>query len=237
MVVMVTCSALMRQAAAAESTSTAAAAAEPTLQALPGRNIISGNPSQPQALLLDLAAAPSSLALEGQGAQLTLSSLVLANAAPLLTSLVCGATAQQQGVDCRSPAQGVEANGENASRAVWQATGLANLGGVTPLPPLCTPALADALGGFTSLLWFFRTPRAAGPSPGPLASAALVLLNITLLLPDLEMRAIREVAVSGSTRVNLRPDTLDLLRKQLDGQQVLPAAWPPGGLTFPTFSW
>ncbi|GFH09810.1 hypothetical protein HaLaN_05024 [Haematococcus lacustris] len=71
----------------------------------------------------------------------------------------------------------------------------------------------------------------------PLASAPLVLLNVTLLLPDLEMRAIGELAAGGSTRVNLRADTLDLLRTQLAGQQVVPAAWPPGGLKFPTFSW
>ncbi|GFH25224.1 hypothetical protein HaLaN_23155 [Haematococcus lacustris] len=105
---------------------------------LTGRVVFTGHPALPQTLMMDLAAAPSLLALDGPDTQLTLSNLVLANAAPLLSSL---------------------------------------------------------------------------------------------------LRAIREVAQGGSTRVNLRPDTLDLLRAQLAGQQVLPAAWPPGGLTFPSFSW
>ncbi|KAL6759615.1 hypothetical protein V8C86DRAFT_1273503 [Haematococcus lacustris] len=211
------------------------------LEPLTGRVVFTGHPALPQTLMMDLAAAPSLLALDGQDTQLTLSNLVLANAAPLLSSLTCGAVAQQQGVACTNPDSAPGASNtsslEASSRAVWRATGLPDLTAVSPLPPLCTPELADALGGLTSLLWFFATPRTSPSEQPPLASAPLVLVNVTLLLPDLELRAIREVAQGGSTRVNLRPDTLDLLRAQLAGQQVLPAAWPPGGLTFPSFSW
>ncbi|KAJ9533023.1 hypothetical protein QJQ45_018107 [Haematococcus lacustris] len=206
-----------------------------------GRVVFTGHPALPQTLMMDLAAAPSLLALDGPDTQLTLSNLVLANAAPLLSSLTCGAVAQQQGVACTPPDSAPGASNtsspEASSRAVWRATGLPDLTAVSPLLPLCTPELADALGGLTSLLWFFATPRTSPSDQPPLASAPLVLVNVTLLLPDLELRAIREVAQGGSTRVNLRPDTLDLLRAQLAGQQVLPAAWPPGGLTFPSFSW
>ncbi|KAJ9531960.1 hypothetical protein QJQ45_003677 [Haematococcus lacustris] len=208
---------------------------------LTGRVVFTGHPALPQTLMMDLAAAPSLLALDGPDTQLTLSNLVLANAAPLLSSLTCGAVAQQQGVACTPPDSAPGASNtsspEASSRAVWRATGLPDLTAVSPLPPLCTPELADALGGLTSLLWFFATPRTSPSDQPPLASAPLVLVNVTLLLPDLELRAIREVAQGGSTRVNLRPDTLDLLRAQLAGQQVLAAAWPPGGLTFPSFSW
>ncbi|KAJ9532378.1 hypothetical protein QJQ45_010431 [Haematococcus lacustris] len=206
-----------------------------------GRVVFTGHPALPQTLMMDLAAAPSLLALDGPDTQLTLSNLVLANAAPLLSSLTCGVVAQQQGVACTPPDSAPGASNtsspEASSRAVWRATGLPDLTAVSPLPPLCTPELADALGGLTSLLWFFTTPRTSPSEQPPLASAPLVLVNVTLLLPDLELRAIREVAQGGSTRVNLRPDTLDLLRAQLAWQQVLPAAWPPGGLTFPSFSW
>ncbi|KAJ9505040.1 hypothetical protein QJQ45_020198, partial [Haematococcus lacustris] len=220
------------------------------LEPLNGRVVFTGHPALPQTLMMDLAAAPSLLALDGPDTQLTLSNLVLANAAPLLSSLVCRVVAQQQGVACTPPDSAPGASNtsspEASSRAVWRATGLPDLTAVSPLPPLCTPELADALGGLTSLLWFFATPRTSPSDQPPLASAPLVLVNVTLLLPDLELRAIREVAQGGSTRVNLRPDTLDLLRAQLAGQQVclplllpqvLPAAWPPGGLTFPSFSW
>ncbi|KAJ9519779.1 hypothetical protein QJQ45_013453 [Haematococcus lacustris] len=252
--------------------------------ALQRDTVITGDPHRPQVILLDLAAAPSRLGLSGPGSQLTLSNLVLGNAAPLLSSLVCGAAARQQGVACHPTSLDNMTDPTASSRAVWRATGLADLGDEAPLPPLCSPALAEALGGLTSLLWFFSTPRASDLAdlPAPIASAPLVLLNVTILLPDLEAQAIREVAVGGSTRVNLQPDTLDLLRSQLAGQQVelgrewrlaglggagqggygwswgngrpgpivpcleipilllpqvLPAAWPPGGLTFPTFSW
>ncbi|KAL6747217.1 hypothetical protein V8C86DRAFT_2916306, partial [Haematococcus lacustris] len=205
------------------------------------RTVIIGHPAWPQALLLDLAGAPSCLAQQGPDAQLTLSSLVLANAAPLLSSLVCGSAARQAGILCTPPAGPAAARNlsspDASSRAVWQAVGLPPLDSVSPLLPLCTPALADALGGFTSLLWFFASSRTHPTEQPPLARAPLVLLNVTLLLPDLEMRAIRELAQGGSTRVNLRPDTLDLLQAQLADQQVFPAAWPPGGLTFPSLSW
>ncbi|GFH10862.1 hypothetical protein HaLaN_06258, partial [Haematococcus lacustris] len=188
--------------------------------------------------MLDLAAVPTRLGLSGPGGQLTLSHLVLGNAAPLLSSLVCGAAARQQGVACHPISLDDTTDPIASSRDVWQATGLADLGAEDTLPPLYSPALAEALGGLTSLLWFFSIPRAPDLADlAPIASAPLVLLNVTILLPDLEAQAIREVAVGGSTRVNLRPDTLDLLRSELAGQQVLPAAWPPGGLTFPTFSW
>ncbi|KAL6759600.1 hypothetical protein V8C86DRAFT_2571868 [Haematococcus lacustris] len=189
-----------------------------------GRVVFTGHPALPQTLMMDLAAAPSLLALNGPDTQLTLSNLVLANAAPLLSSLTCGAVAQQQGVACTPPDSAPGASNtsspEASSRAVWRATGLPDLTAVSPLPPLCTPRLADALGGLTSLLWFFATPRTSPSEQPPLASAPLVLVNVTLLLPDLELRAIREVAQGGSTRVNLRPDTLDMLRAQLAGQQV-----------------
>ncbi|KAL6759593.1 hypothetical protein V8C86DRAFT_3024802 [Haematococcus lacustris] len=189
-----------------------------------GRVVFTGHPALPQTLMMDLAAAPSLLALDGPDAQLTLSNLVLANAAPLLSSLVCGAVAQQQGIACTPPDSAPGASNtpspEASSRAVWRATGLPDLTAVSPLPSLCTPELADALGGLTSLLWFFATPRTSPSDQPPLASAPLVLVNVTLLLPDLELRAIREVAQGGSTRVNLRPDTLDLLRAQLAGQEV-----------------
>ncbi|GFH08574.1 protein kinase domain-containing protein, partial [Haematococcus lacustris] len=206
--------------------------------ALQRDTVITGDPHRPQVILLDLAAAPSRLGLSGPGGQLTLSNLVLGNAAPLLSSLVCGAAARQQGVACHPTSLDNMTDPTASSRAVWRATGLADLGDEAPLPPLCSPALAEALGGLTSLLWFFSIPRAPDlDNLPPIASAPLVLLNVTILLPDLEAQAIREVAVDGSTRVNLRPHTLDLLRSQLAGQQVLPAAWPPGGFTFPTFSW
>ncbi|GFH10656.1 hypothetical protein HaLaN_06007, partial [Haematococcus lacustris] len=68
------------------------------LEPLTGRVVFTGHPALPQTLMMDLAAAPSLLALNGPDTQLTLSNLVLANAAPLLSSLVCGAVAQQQGV-------------------------------------------------------------------------------------------------------------------------------------------
>ncbi|GFH06026.1 protein kinase domain-containing protein, partial [Haematococcus lacustris] len=192
-----------------------------TVMALQRDTVITGNPYQPQALLLDLAAAPTRLGLTLPGGQLTLSNLVLGNAAPLLSSLVCGAAAQQQGVACNPASLNSTADPDASSRAVWRATRLGDLGAEGPLTPLCSPALADALGGLTSLLWFFHSPRAS-PLAGqpPLASAPLVLLNVTILLPDLEAQAIREVAAGGSTRVNLRPDTLELLRAQLAGQQA-----------------
>ncbi|KAL6757022.1 hypothetical protein V8C86DRAFT_1737636 [Haematococcus lacustris] len=209
-----------------------------TIMALQRDTVITGNPYRPQALLLDLAAAPTRLGLTLPGGQLTLSNLVLGNAAPLLSSLVCGAAAQQQGVACNPASLNSTADPDASSRAVWRATRLGALGAEPPLTPLCSPALADALGGLTSLLWFFHSPRASPLAGQPsLASAPLVLLNVTILLPDLEAQAIREVAAGGSTRVNLRPDTLELLRAQLAGQQVRPASWPPGGLVFPTFSW
>ncbi|KAJ9519957.1 hypothetical protein QJQ45_014683 [Haematococcus lacustris] len=206
--------------------------------ALQRDTVVTGDPYRPQVTLLDLAAEPTRLGLSGPGGQLTLSNLVLGNAAPLLSSLVCGAAARQQGVACHPISLDDMTDPIASSRDVWQAMGLADLDAEDTLPPLYSPALAEALGGLTSLLWFFSIPRAPDlADPSPIASAPLVLLNVTILLPDLEAQAIREVAVGGSTRINLRPDTLDLLRSQLAGQQVLPAAWPPGGFTFPTFSW
>ncbi|KAJ9533485.1 hypothetical protein QJQ45_026526 [Haematococcus lacustris] len=200
----------------------------PRLQTLHQRTVIIGHSAWPQALLLDLAGAPSCLAQQGPDAQLTLSSLVLANAAPLLSSLVCGSAARQAGILCTPPAGPAAARNlsspDASSRAVWQAVGLPPLDSVSPLLPLCTPALADALGGFTSLLWFFASSRTHPTEQPPLARAPLVLLNVTLLLPDLEMRAIGELAQGGSTRVNLRPDTLDLLQAQLADQQVSTAS-------------
>ncbi|KAJ9519531.1 hypothetical protein QJQ45_000628 [Haematococcus lacustris] len=193
--------------------------------------VITGDPHRPQVTLLDLAAAPSRLGLSGPGGQLTLSNLVLGNAAPLLSSLVCGAAARQQGVACHPTSLDNMTDPTASSRAVWRATGLADLGDEAPSPPLCSPALAEALGGLTSLLWFFSTPRAPDLAASPIASAPLVLLYVTILLPDLEAQAIREVAVGGSTRGNLQPDTLDLLRSQLAGQQVdLGREWRLAGL-------
>ncbi|GFH14401.1 hypothetical protein HaLaN_10449 [Haematococcus lacustris] len=186
----------------------------PSDEALQRDTVITGDPHRPQVTLLDLAAAPTRLGLSGHGGQLTLSNLVLGNAAPLLSSLVCGAAARQQGVACHPTSLDNMTDPTASSRAVWRATGLADLGAEAPLPPLCSPALAEALGGLTSLLWFFSIPRAPDLAD-PIAIAPLVLLNVTILLPDLEVQAIREVAVGGSTRVNLRPDTLDLLRSQL----------------------
>ncbi|GFH20447.1 hypothetical protein HaLaN_17571 [Haematococcus lacustris] len=201
--------------------------------ALQRDTVITGDPYRPQVIMLDLAAVPTRLGLSGPGGQLTLSHLVLGNAAPLLSSLVCGAAARQQGVACHPTSLDDTIDPIASSRDVWQATGLAGLGVEDTLPPLYSPALAEALGGLTSLLWFFSIPRAPDLAdlPAPIASAPLVLLNVTILLPDLEAQAIREVAVGGSTRVNLRPDTLDLLRSQLAGQQVGPGGkWHRAGL-------
>ncbi|KAJ9519662.1 hypothetical protein QJQ45_013288 [Haematococcus lacustris] len=206
--------------------------AMPNSMALQRDTVITGDPYRPQVTLLDLAAAPSRLGLSGPGGQLTLSNLVLGNAAPLLSSLVCGAAARQQGVACHPTSLDNMTDPTASSRAVWRATGLADLGDETPLPPLCSPALAEALGGLTSLLWFFSIPRTPDlDNLPPIAGAPLVLLNVTILLPDLEVQAIRELAVGGSTWVNLRPATLDLLRSQLDGQQVdLGREWRLAGL-------
>ncbi|GFH07682.1 hypothetical protein HaLaN_02515 [Haematococcus lacustris] len=193
----------------------------PNFTTLLNDTVITGYVFQPQAFMLDLAAALTRLSPRGAGGQLTLSNLVLGNAAPLLSSLVCGAAARQQGVACTSASLGNTTDPEASSRAVWRATGLAELGAEGPLPPLCSPALAAALGGLTSLLWFFYTPRSHPLDDQPtLAAAPLLLLNVTVLLPDLEVQAIREVAASGGTQVNLRHDTLDLLRAQLAGQRV-----------------
>jgi hypothetical protein len=46
-----------------------------------------------------------------------------------------------------------------------------------------------------------------------------------------------QLVTNGSTRVNLPVTTLNLMGAQLAGQAALPAAYPPGGLYFPTFSW
>jgi hypothetical protein len=46
-----------------------------------------------------------------------------------------------------------------------------------------------------------------------------------------------QLATNGSTHVNLPITTLTIMGEQLAGQIALPAAYPPGGLYFPTFSW
>ncbi|KAL6762109.1 hypothetical protein V8C86DRAFT_1825376, partial [Haematococcus lacustris] len=84
---------------------------------------------------------------------------------------------------------------------------LLKLGDPTTLPP--TPCSAHSLPTGSDLrLDLHRWTNAHRRAP-------LVLSNVAILLPDLEAQAIREVAVGGSTRVNLWPDTLDLLCSQL----------------------
>jgi hypothetical protein len=46
-----------------------------------------------------------------------------------------------------------------------------------------------------------------------------------------------QLTMNGTTRVNLPSTTLSLMGAQLAGQAALPAAYPPGGLRFPTFNW
>jgi len=199
-----------------------------------------GNPVRPTSLMLDMAGLPPAITLT-PGSSLAFMHMVMAGVPPLPSGVLCGELVRASGAASGSVAW-PSGCPPGEARTAWVAVGLPNVSSVVDATWADSGGddMTEAereLGGFVSLVWPVRFYRDTAPSRRAQSSGAIRLHNTTLLVPDLEMRAIREVALTGTTQVAVSDRVLSLMQAWMALCTFKPSVWPEGGLTFDSLYW